>query len=102
MLTDEVDKVQSTSAGVKDPSLRDDPDVAKVNYLDVIRTLSLEDQPLWPLEYNSDTTLEHLHNQVSSYVFYAMCESYAFIILCILSSVNLNVYNFCIQSLMLK
>ena len=73
MLTDEVDKVQSTSGGVKDPSLRDDLGVAKVNYLDVIGTLSLEDQPLWPLEYNSHTTLEYLHNQVSSYVYSWLC-----------------------------
>ena len=66
MLTDEVDKVQSTLGGAKDPSLRDGLGVAKVNYPDVIRTLTLEDQPLWSLEYNSHTTLEHLHHQVGS------------------------------------
>jgi hypothetical protein len=50
MLVDGVGKVQSSSDNAKDPSLSD----------------TLDDQSLWPLEYNSHTTLEHLYNQVSS------------------------------------
>lgn len=64
ILTDEVYKEQSSSGVAKDPWLRDS---LGVSYSDVIRT-SLQHQPLWPLEYNSHTTLEHLHNQVSNHI----------------------------------
>lgn len=70
-LTDGVDKVQATSDDAKDPSCRDDLSVAEASCCDIISTCtsSLEDKPYWPLEYNPHTTLEHLHNQVSSYVY---------------------------------
>ena len=64
-LTDGADKVQSASSDAKDPSLRD----AEVSCHDLISTLSLEDESFWPLEYNPHTTLEHLHNQVISYIY---------------------------------
>ncbi len=57
MLVDGVGKVQSLSDSAKDPLLRD----------------ALDDQSLWPLEYNSHTTLEHLYNQVSNRIYCWLC-----------------------------
>ena len=68
MLQDEVGNVQSSSGGAEDPSLRDGLNVANIDYVDVARA-SVLNQPLWPLEYSSYTTLEHLHNRVSSHVY---------------------------------
>ena len=94
-----VGKIQSCGS-TKEPPSRNDLGVARINCIDMIRASTLDDQPLWPLEYNSHTTLENLYNQVSSCIYCLLCCIY--ILLCINSSVNLNVYNFCIQLLMLE
>lgn len=97
-----VGKVQScgSTSSTREPLLRNDLGVASVNCIDMIGACTLDDQPLLPLEYDSHTTLEDLYNQVSSCIY---CWLYCiYILLCINSFVNLNVYNFCIQLLMLE